>query len=350
MIEKREFFGESLIFIISQPRAGSTLLQRILGSHPDIHTVSEPWLMLHPLYALRAEGYQAEYSAPSAKSALQSFLQTLPGGEAEYIEGVRRMYIYLYDQALANAGKRYFLDKTPRYYFIISELYRTFPKARYIILLRNPLAVLCSICETWVKADWLRLYRYKHDLIRAPRLLLEGAELLGNRGIVVHYEQLLTEPEIEVQRICGRLGVDFVPEMIKYGRHNLPRWHFGDQEAVYQFMRPVLQNAEKWVQALDDRQVWRLANEYLQLLGQETVQQMGYAYGELRQILRAHEPHRVHLWFTFSLAWLLEKPIEDRRRWIRGIVRLKRSLQRRGIVGTAVAGGRRVVHALSNPE
>jgi len=52
--------GENMIFLISQPRAGSTLSQRMLGSHPDIYTVSEPWLMLHPLYPLRSEGHQAE--------------------------------------------------------------------------------------------------------------------------------------------------------------------------------------------------------------------------------------------------------------------------------------------------
>ena len=55
--------GENLIFIISQPRAGSTLLQRILGGHPEIHTAAEPWIMLHPLYALKSKGCSAEYNA-----------------------------------------------------------------------------------------------------------------------------------------------------------------------------------------------------------------------------------------------------------------------------------------------
>jgi hypothetical protein len=54
--------GKNLIFLISQPRAGSTLTQAILGSHRDIYTLSEPWLMLHPIYALRPEDYQGEPS------------------------------------------------------------------------------------------------------------------------------------------------------------------------------------------------------------------------------------------------------------------------------------------------
>ena len=67
--------GQNLIFLISQPRAGSTMTQRILGSHPDICTVSEPWLMLHPLYAMRPQGYEAEYHAWEARVALKNFFE-----------------------------------------------------------------------------------------------------------------------------------------------------------------------------------------------------------------------------------------------------------------------------------
>jgi len=52
--------GSNLIFILSLPRSGSTLLQRILGGHSQVHTVAEPWLMLNPLYALRETGIEAE--------------------------------------------------------------------------------------------------------------------------------------------------------------------------------------------------------------------------------------------------------------------------------------------------
>jgi len=34
--------GENLVFLVSLPRSGSTLLQRILSNHPDVHTVAEP--------------------------------------------------------------------------------------------------------------------------------------------------------------------------------------------------------------------------------------------------------------------------------------------------------------------
>ncbi|MFV1990599.1 MAG: sulfotransferase, partial [Acidimicrobiales bacterium] len=43
-------------FLLSLPRSGSTLLQRLLGAHSMVATVAEPWLLIPPLYALRDEG------------------------------------------------------------------------------------------------------------------------------------------------------------------------------------------------------------------------------------------------------------------------------------------------------
>src|SRR5262249_40497787 len=149
--------GENLIFAISQPRAGSTLLQRILAAHPSIFATAEPWLMLHPLYALRAQGHTADYNAEWARAALKDFCDNLEGGEQAYLEALRGMGVSLYNQALQRSGRPCFLDKTPRYYQICPELRRTFPEAKFILLLRNPLAVLSSILTSWIHEDWERL-------------------------------------------------------------------------------------------------------------------------------------------------------------------------------------------------
>ncbi|MDY6987432.1 MAG: sulfotransferase [Thermodesulfobacteriota bacterium] len=337
-------FGKNLLFVISQPRAGSTLLQRMLGSHPDIHTVSEPWLMLYPLYGLRSRGQWAEYNWEKASAAMQGFVSHLPRGADDYSEGMRRMYGYLYHRVLAGSGKRYFLDKTPRYYLIISELYRTFPEARYIVLLRNPLAVLCSIIRTWIKenclgfAQYFQLYEYRHDLVRAPGLLLEGAEILGERCIVVRYEELVRDPQGQIRRICDELGVSFAPRMLEYGGADHCRWTLGDQEHVYKFKGPCEERLASWERDVDDPQIWRFANEYLEILGQKTLEHMGYSYGELRRILEDHRPYRILSCLTFSLTWLLGKPLRERRRWEVNLLRLIRSIQKNGIIGTLSAG------------
>ena len=136
--------GSKLIFLISLPRSGSTLLQKVLNSHSDIQTKSEPWIMLHPIYALRQGGYSAEYNEQLAFKALGIFLRDLPNREETYIEGLRLMFSHIYSMALNELNSKYFLDKTPRYYEIIPELYSIFPEAKFVVLLRNPVAVLNS--------------------------------------------------------------------------------------------------------------------------------------------------------------------------------------------------------------
>ncbi|MBN1953996.1 MAG: sulfotransferase [Anaerolineae bacterium] len=279
--------GENLILLISQQRAGSTLLQRILAGHPDVHTTAETWLMLHPIYALREEGHQAEYNARLAFTALQDWLGTLEGGEAHYIEALRRQAVYLYDTACQQAGKARFLDKTPRYDFVIPELARIFPAAHFVILLRNPLAVLASILDTWVKGHWVLLPRYRSDLLDAPRRLVAGIELLGARAHVLHYEHLVTGPEAQVEALCRYLDLDFFPSMLEYGRQEPHPGHMGDPTGVHQHSRPTTASLERWLELGREQQTRHFAAGYLDSLGGDLLAAMGYDYDELERKLAA---------------------------------------------------------------
>jgi hypothetical protein len=276
--------GENLIFAISQPRAGSTMLQKVLGAHPEIHTVSEPWIALHPLFALREKGIAADYDSALACTATREFLAHLHEGEAAYWESARRMLGQLYERALEVAGKRIFLDKTPRYYFVIPELRRVFPRARFVFLLRNPLAVLSSILQTWVRGDDpSHLRPFRHDLMTAPTLLLEGIRNFGPGVIVARYEELAAEPEAAVRRLCGQLGIEFHAGMIEYGAAvGGERWAFGDQGTVYRESRPVAKHAEHWRSVLKQSPVWEgWARSYLEALGADLVRELGYDYAGL---------------------------------------------------------------------
>ncbi len=324
--------GSNLIFLFSQPRAGSTLLQRILGRHPDIHTVAEPWIMLPPLYVFRPDQCDAEYTSHGAWIGINSFLNSLPGGEEEYYEGLRRMFGYLYGQALAATGKRFFLDKTPRYFLIVPELARTFPKARYIFLFRNPLAVLCSIQETWLGDNWLGFASQRLDLLHAPRLLTEGRARIGG-SLTIRYEHLVERPAVEVRRLCEWLGVDFHPEMIEYGRGGVERWVHGDPQRVYQHSRPTTEYTNKWLDSLHNPQLWRLAHEYLEWLGPRQLEEMGYSYAELSAAVNTMRPPRRRLWFTFSLATVTERGIGVRYHLLKGMQRLRNGIVRHGPVG-----------------
>jgi hypothetical protein len=342
--------NENVIFLISQPRAGSTLLQRELGRHSEILTVSEPWLMLYPSYCLRTEGYEAEYNRRLAQNGLKDFLERLPNGEKTYYEGVRRMYGYLYKQALAGTNCRYFLDKTPRYYLVIPEILQSFPDAKYLVLLRNPLAVLCSIINTWTGSVWPLLAKFRSDLLQAPDCLLEGIEILKQQCTVTHYEKLVEDPEHELRRLCTVLDLAYEPDMINYGQDELARWRMGDKGTIYNQSHPVATNAEKWRASLSNPQIWKYAKEYLCYLGCTTIEAMGYSYPELEHALDSVKPGRARLFFQLSLHSTLKKPFTEQPIALQLAARLARSVEQKGVAMTMKAARRKIKQGVLKPK
>jgi hypothetical protein len=293
--------GTNLIFLISQPRAGSTLLQRMLSSHPDIHTLSEPWLMLHPVYSLRDDGIKCDYGHALYREAVQEFISALPNKREDYIEGIRRMYGYLYDKVLSTSNKKFFLDKTPRYYFIIPELKEIFPDSHLIFLLRTPLAVLVSILNTWVRGNWQRIRNFYFDLVEAPRMMLEGIRNCGSSDIVIRYEQMLEKPQENMMKICEKIGVQFYPQMVNYGDTEVPRWKYGDQKKVYTEKRPDASYADEWAKHLSNPQTWVFCRDYLNMLGDTLIEDMGYSYKQHEDLLANYKPSRWKILFAKRL-------------------------------------------------
>ncbi|MBE9544285.1 MAG: sulfotransferase, partial [Proteobacteria bacterium] len=226
--------GKNLIFLISQPRAGSTLLQRILNGHSDIHTTAEPWIMLHPLYALKKNGLLAEFDSNLARQGLEDFISQVPEGQELYFKALRHMGGTLYNRALEVSGKRLFLDKTPRYHFIIPELKKVFPEAKFIFLLRNPLAVLSSTLKSWFQNNPESLQKSPNylDIIQGPLHLIQGIQLLKEDAVVVKYEELVDDNENTVKAICYKLGIAYQNEMLTYGSKPKPKGRFGDSVGI----------------------------------------------------------------------------------------------------------------------
>jgi hypothetical protein len=288
-----------LIFLISQPRAGSTLLQRMLATHPEIHTTAEPWLMLPPIYALRDEGHTAEFNAAIAATALQDFLTTLKDGSHHHDEAIRRYAIYLYKTACEQAGKPIFLDKTPRYYHILPELSRIFPSARFIFLFRNPLAVLASFLNTHVRSHWIVLGRYQHDLLTAPYAMLKAKAALGERTTTVHYEKLVTNPETELQRICKACHIAYTPDLVNYGDISAPEGRMGDQASIQHHRRPSQKSLARWHELAKNSQTKHLAMSYLDELGNQTISAMGYDKNALQEQLKSLPSQSGKIEFTW---------------------------------------------------
>jgi hypothetical protein len=193
----------------------------------------------------------------------------------------------LYSSVLNNTGKCIFIDKTPRYFHIIPELLRVFPNAKFVILLRNPIAVLSSVLETWFNNQPGALMKSYNrlDMVKGPGLLLDGIQKLHNNAIVVRYEDLVTDPEMHVRALSERLSLTFNPQMLDYQNSKQPQGRFGDQGNISKHSTPVADSVEKWHTSLATDELARFAYGYLNSLGREVITKLGYDFETISNTL-----------------------------------------------------------------
>jgi hypothetical protein len=281
---------DRLLFVISPPRAGSTLLQRMLGSHSQVFTYPEPHL-ISPLAFL---GYydlvdKAPYDHINAAEAIKTFVAGLPNGEDDYLDALRAYTDTLYGRMLAPSGKRYFLDKTPANGLVLPFLTKLYPDAHYVVLTRHPLAVASSYANSFFDGDW---HAATHFNPIANRYVPALARLLRDRPrhvLQVGYEQLVRDPAGELAKLFEFLGLPNEPNAVNYGEHFEPaRAGMGDPITVQDQTRPVDTSIDKWVpELLNDPRKLELANEIVAALDADDVRAWGFDKAELLRPVEA---------------------------------------------------------------
>ena len=248
--------------------------------------------MLHPLHTFKLKKMRTPYDQSLAVKAAQNFLAAIPEDIELFYQAVRAYGMTMYTRALELSGKKRFLDKTPRYYLIIPELLNTFPDARYIILLRNPMAVLSSVLKTWFYNEpaALKAKSNYRDMTEGPRALIEGIEMLKDKAAIVYYENLVSAPNRCISNLCKFLEIDFDENMLDYGQRPPPMGQLGDQIGVFKHARPVADEINKWTTNLSRPELRTFATEYLRLLGPETVARLGYDFTLMESMLRTSTP------------------------------------------------------------
>jgi hypothetical protein len=286
---------DRLLFVISPPRAGSTLLQRMLGSHSQIFTYPEPHLIT-PLAFL---GYydlvdKAPYDHVNGAEAIKTFVTGLPRGEADYLDALRAYSDTLYGRMLAPSGKRYFLDKTPSYALILPFLTRLYPNARYVVLTRNPLAVASSYANSFFGGDWYAANEFNPVVNRYVPAIARFLRNPPVHVLQVGYEALVHDPEPQLARVFDFLGLPHEPRAVDYGDHyQAPRAGMGDPIAVHTQKRPVSTSVDKWRSELaQDRRKLDLAREIISALEPEDVSLWGFDKAQLREAIDSSEGGR----------------------------------------------------------
>lgn len=238
------------IFLLSLPRAGSTLVQRLLLADGRCATLGEPGLLLRLLgNEDHAMVRRATYWESLVEAARTDMRAAWPGFDAAYRLGVADLMRRIY--AGLAGDKAWFLDKTPRYTLIAEEIFQTFPEAKFIVLWRHPLAVAASICSTYRGGRWCP-EEFEIDLCEGLDRLHQFSR--DHRGAIceIRYENLVADPGPELEKLGAYLGWDHLEEVAQRALPESAGGSLGDPTGVARYRRISPDSRDAWIGQIDN--------------------------------------------------------------------------------------------------
>lgn len=177
------------IFVVGMPRSGTSLVEQILASHPDVHGGGE-------MQAMRVA------MAPAAAERRT---------DRQAIEGVRARYLAALDAL--GAEEPVIVDKMPQNFRWIGYIAAALPEATIIHTRRDPVAVGWSIYRTFFPAKGLEFTFNLADIAEYYRLYEDlmafWAERLPGRIVDLDYDALTENQEQETRRLLEQCGLPF---------------------------------------------------------------------------------------------------------------------------------------------
>jgi tetratricopeptide (TPR) repeat protein len=200
------------VFVLGMPRSGSTLIEQILASHPQIYGAGE----LRTLEKLEAG-------------------EVLCAGELPYPECVPKLdgdalrrlgNSYLADLTALQDGKIRVVDKLPGNFLRIGLIRLILPNARIIHTMRDPIDT-CVSCYS--KLFDSGLY-YSYDLGELGRVYRCYAELMAHwrrvlpLGVVldVAYEDVVNDLEGQARRLIEHCGLPWDDRCLSFQQNSRP--------------------------------------------------------------------------------------------------------------------------------
>jgi Sulfotransferase family len=212
--------GKPPIFVIGSGRSGTTLLRNMLNAHPAIYIAFEPhFYWYESMYRTRATGRVfLDYYFQTSHFRRQHVdparvLAGLPDPLPRSALGLA--YAAVMREKAAQFGRTRFGEKTPAHVTLLNRIYRDFPDARVVHIVRDPRNTVVSLSRmpwapgsTMINAGYLDT-EHKH------------ATRFRDRMLRIRLEDLLAEPRATMQSVLAYVGEPWHDAVLDHAR-NLP--------------------------------------------------------------------------------------------------------------------------------
>lgn len=235
VFENRPFEGtddDRLVFIVGMPRSGSTLVEQILSSHPDVYGAGEVKHLSRAIGVLRDR-------FPSLPKYPEMAAKMTP---AQY-GLVAKNYLTAMENGAGDAKK--ITDKLLTNYFFLGLINLLFPKAKVINTLRDPVDTCLSGFTKLFKDDMPHSY----DLTELGRYYGKYKEMMDHWKEVlpkdfittVVYEDVVADTEKEAKRLIEFLGLPWNDKCLEFHKSDRPV----KTASVAQVRKPIYKSSVK---------------------------------------------------------------------------------------------------------
>jgi hypothetical protein len=208
MVVDESYVGENLVFLVGCPRSGTTWLQRLLATHPQVRTGQESHLFDFYIGPQLRRWREVLDPAVTGRGGVGIGCYIT---EEQYLTILRQYMLSLLTPMLQPvAPGELFLDKTPEHALFMPEIHRFLPLARVIHMIRDPRDVAASLLAAsrswgaaWAPRTVTRAALTWEAHVRAVRR--EVSSLPPSLFLEVRYEDLAARPVATLQR-----AVDFL--------------------------------------------------------------------------------------------------------------------------------------------
>lgn len=196
------------IFIVGLPRSGTTLIERLLGGHTDVHAGGE----LDDMSAavVHASGSNRYFDVPDEATSLQL-------ARADHATIAQR---YLRNTSWRSGQRTHYTDKRPNNFMHVASIARAMPRAKIIHVHKQPIDGCFSLLKEFFGGRYNYSYRLNelaayHD---GYRQLMQHWRSSGFQFLDVSYEKFVQEPEGEARRILAYCGLDWQEQCLQTDR------------------------------------------------------------------------------------------------------------------------------------
>ena len=204
------------IFIVGLPRTGTTLVDRILSSHPEVRSAGE--LNMFGGLVKEETGTSSNLMLDPETLLKAADLDLTKIGQA-YVENTKELA----------RGAKHMVDKMPLNFFYAGLIHLALPNARIIALRRGAMDSCLSNYRQLFSTQY-SYYNYTFDLEDTAFFYRGYDDLMthwrknlpSDRFIEVHYEDIVFDQENQTRRLLGHCNLDWNEACMRFHENEAP--------------------------------------------------------------------------------------------------------------------------------